>query len=145
MGSDLHFFTHFISRYPRYVSSIPPIMLAQIYAVKPQMFPFWIIDRLSFAKVENVVKPPHSPVMSSRNQLLLVVRYRESKAYINPIRKQPARFTVRVPHGNDVLCPFINDDMRYLAAPPRKLPLPTIRIFSIITLCLYTLNPTVWQ
>ena len=97
------------------------------------MFPFWSIARLSLAKVEKVVKPPHRPVVNRRHQLLSVVENFAKMPYNSPIRKHPNRLTVRVPHGNDVLCPFIKVEMKYLAAPPIKLPDPTIRIaFSMV-------------
>ena len=97
------------------------------------MFPFCSIARLSLAKVEKVVKPPQKPVVNRRHQLLSVVENLAKMPYNSPIMKHPNRLTVRVPHGNDVLCPFINVEIKYLAAPPTKLPEPTIRIaFSLV-------------
>ena len=37
---------------------------------KAAMLPLWSICMLSWAKVEKVVKPPHTPVVSSRHRLL---------------------------------------------------------------------------
>ena len=91
------------------------------------MFPFWSIARLSLAKVEKVVNPPQRPVVSRRHQLLSVVDSFAKIPYRSPIMKHPNRFTVRVPHGKVEFCPFIKEDMRYLATPPMKLPEPTIR------------------
>ena len=94
--------------------------------MKPPHWPFWSIWRLSLAKVEKVVNPPHKPVVRSRHQGCEVEQNRLNKAKITPIRKHPTRLTINVPHGK--LCEqafFIQVEMRYLNAPPTKLPRPT--------------------
>ena len=108
MSSD-----YFTRRYPRAVSAIPTMTLTATYPIKPHVFPVWSILRLSLAKVENVVKPPHSPVVSKRHQLLSVVENLEKSPYSRPMRKQPARLTARVPQGNEPLpTPFMAVEIR---------------------------------
>jgi hypothetical protein len=87
------------------------------------------------AKVEKVVKPPHKPVVRSRHQGWEVELYRPNKAYSNPMTKHPKRLTISVPHGKPcVQIFFIQVEMRYLNAPPMKLPMPTIHSDFIIFL-----------
>ena len=72
------------------------------------------------------MNPPHKPVVRSRHQGCEVELNRLNKAKITPIRKHPTRLTINVPHGK--LCEqafFIQLEMRYLNAPPTKLPRPT--------------------
>ena len=42
-----------------------------------------------------------------------------------PMSKQPAMLAVIVAQGNAALIPFIANDIRYRAMPPKKLPTPT--------------------
>ena len=55
---------------------------------------------LSLANVENVVKPPHKPVVSNRHQGLFVEPYLPNSANSTPMAKHPARFTANVPQGD---------------------------------------------
>lgn len=55
---------------------------------------------LSWAKVEKVVKPPHSPVVSSRHHELYAVPDLWNRANRIPKMKHPKTFTVSVPQGN---------------------------------------------
>ena len=84
-------------------------------------------------KVENVVKPPQKPTVSISAQLLLSLRFRLKYPQRVPIRKQPNRLAVIVGHGKFLLRFFINSEMVYLVAPPKKLPVPTSNM-SFITL-----------
>ena len=87
----------------------------------------------SFEKVENVVKPPQKPTVRKRAQLLPSLAPRLKSPQRHPIRRHPRRFAARVAQGRLLPRPFISNDITYLAAPPRKLPLPTIRIFFNIS------------
>lgn len=88
---------------------------------------------LSLANAENVVKPPHSPVVSS-NDIELDDAPRRLKMPQNiPMVKHPIRLTIIVCQGNAVCNDvFISVESQYLNAPPIKLPTPTNKIdFSI--------------
>ena len=88
---------------------------------------------LSLANAENVVKPPHSPVVSS-NDIELDDAPRRLKMPQNiPMAKHPIRLTIIVCQGNAVCNDvFISVESQYLKAPPIKLPTPTNKIdFSI--------------
>ena len=74
-----------------------------------------------------MVKPPQRPVVSNRHQGWDVELYLLNKANIAPKMKHPIRLTRSVPQGN----PWVQNclksvEMRYLKAPPMKLPIPTI-------------------
>ena len=88
---------------------------------------------LSFAKEEKVVNPPQKPVLSSRYHALSVELFLPNIANTIPKRKHPSRLTVNVPQGNPwSQAFFISVESRYLMAPPKKLPVPTINnAFSI--------------
>lgn len=49
-----------------------------------------------------------------------------------PIIRQPATFTVNVPHGKSLTPWFMASDIRYLQIPPIPLPIPTKMISFII-------------
>ena len=83
----------------------------------------------SLEKVENVVKPPHSPTVRNRPQDVVSVALRLSNPHSRPIIRHPNRFTARVAHGKPFPIPFIASDRRYLAVPPMKLPAPTANMF----------------
>lgn len=83
----------------------------------------------SLEKVENVVKPPHSPTVRSRPQDVVSVALRLSSPHSRPIIRHPARFTASVAHGKPFPISFIASDTRYLAIPPMKLPAPTANMF----------------
>ena len=70
-----------------------------MYVTKPTILPLCNICRLSFAKVENVVKPPQKPVASNKHSGLFSELYFPNRANINPNRKQPNKFTVNVAQG----------------------------------------------
>ena len=84
-------------------------------------------------KVENVVNPPHTPTVRNNTQALFACELLLKIPHSRPIRRHPTRFTRSVPHGNPLLMPFIATEIRYLAAPPMKLPAPTIIIFLMIS------------
>lgn len=112
---------------------MPKMTLEATYPMNPHVFPVWSILRLSLAKVEKVVKPPQTPVVISKHQLLTVSENLENRPYNNPIKRQPRRLTERVPQGNPVLIPFMAAEIRYRTAPPMKLPEPTRSIAFIIS------------
>ena len=97
----------------------------------------------SFEKVENVVKPPQSPTVRNRPQVVVSVALRVSMPHRRPIIRQPARFTARVASGSwnwawrPLPIPFIASDIRYLAVPPMKLPAPTANMFLMISMLLF--------
>ena len=107
--------------------------LKAMYPAKPQMFPDCSIISASFEKVEKVVKPPQSPTVRNKAQLLPSLAVRLNRPHKNPIRKQPTRFTDSVAQGNPLPMPFISSETRYLAAPPMKLPAPTTATFLMIS------------
>ena len=61
---------------------------------------------LSFAKVEKVVKPPHSPVVSNRYHELCVMPDLWNKENNAPNTRHPKKFIVNVAHGNPALPKF---------------------------------------
>ena len=80
--------------------------------------------KLSFEKVENVVKPPQNPTINSRfncDEALTRLKAAQSK----PMSRQPTMLAVIVAHGNADPMPFMANDIKYLAMPPKKLPTPT--------------------
>ena len=104
-----------------------------MYPAKPQMFPDCSIISASFEKVEKVVKPPQSPTVRNKAQLLPSLAVRLNRPHNSPIRKQPTRFTASVAQGNPFPTPFISSETRYLPAPPMKLPAPTTAIFLMMS------------
>jgi len=112
---------------------MPAMTLKAIYPVKPRIFQDCSIIRASLEKVENVVKPPQSPTVRNKVHLLLSLAFRLKIPHKRPIKKQPTRFTARVAQGNPLPMPFITKEIRYLAAPPMILPLPTITIFLMMS------------
>ena len=83
--------------------------------------------RLSFEKVENVVKPPQKPTINSRFSCDEVFT-RLKAAQNKPMSKQPTMLAVIVAQGNADPMPFMANDTKYRAMPPKKLPAPTRRI-----------------
>ena len=124
------------------------MMLDAICVAKPTMLPLCNISTLSLAKVEKVVNPPQSPVVSNRNHGLLLAPIRWKSAFITPNVKHPTRFIVSVPHGNpSVQHPRISIEIEYLSEPPKKLPKPTINIDFIIIVQKYKYSahfPDIW-
>jgi hypothetical protein len=96
------------------------------------------------ANVEKVVKPPHTPVVSSKYNALSVELFLLNIANRIPKRKQPNRLTDKVPHGNPGPHTFFMIvESQYLIAPPMKLPVPTIsNDFSILFLVIYIISCT---
>lgn len=74
-------------------------MLPATYAANISQSPACSIDRLSLAKVENVVKPPHSPVVRSRHHGLAVDDHLENTPYSTPISRHPSTLTMKVCTG----------------------------------------------
>ena len=103
------------------------------------------MSMLSWAKVENVVKPPQRPVVSSMHHGLFRAPFLANSAKSTPKARQPTRFTAKVPQGNP--CPhtlFITAETRNLNPPPTKLPNPTINIdFSISFAFIYSPTPRI--
>jgi hypothetical protein len=81
-------------------------MLVNTYNVKLTTLPLCNICRLSLAKVENVVKPPQNPIVSSKCHDVFVKPYLLNRANITPKIKHPSRLTVNIPHGNILLIIF---------------------------------------
>lgn len=76
------------------------------------VFPLCSIWNASFAKVENVVNPPHSPVVSNKHIEFVCWPCLENIPNSKPKMKLPNIFINNVPHGNP--CPqrdFISVDM----------------------------------
>lgn len=110
---------------------MPTTTLMATYPAKPQRLPPCSITSDSFEKVEKVVKPPQSPTVRNKAQLLPSVPFLLNMPHRRPIRKQPTRLTASVAQGKPLLTPFIASETRYLAAPPRKLPAPTANMVFI--------------
>ena len=108
---------------------MPTTTLTATYAMHPHTFPPCISNSASFENVEKVVNPPQKPTVSNRVQWFpspdSLLKAPQSK----PIRKHPSRFTVSVPQGKPFADPFIANETRYRAIPPKKLPVPTATIF----------------
>jgi len=80
----------------------------------------------SLAKVENVVNPPQKPAVRNIFHPGLNKELLSERPYINPMRKQPAIFTKKVPKGKadgKLFC--INRDARNLDTLPMNPPAPT--------------------
>ena len=54
-------------QYPNATRATPAVKLTPTYIMKPEILPLCNICNPSFAKVENVVKPPQNPVVSNRH------------------------------------------------------------------------------
>lgn len=87
------------------------------------------------AKVEKVVNPPQKPTERKRHHDDEVALYFPNRPNTNPSSKQPKEFTTKVPNGKSVpQALFSSIEIKYLNAPPRKLPAPTRNIdLNIIT------------
>jgi hypothetical protein len=88
----------------------------------------------SFAKVEKVVNPPQNPTVRKIRHSSERIFVLSDMPKINPIIKQPNKFTAMVPNGNDdtkLFCTALA--VRYLAIPPRKLPEPMIN--NVLSIC----------
>src|SRR5690348_4995932 len=81
--------------------------------------------KLCTAKEENVVKPPKNPT-STADRTAGSIRYFSSVAWNrNPIARQPDRFTIKVPKGNEP--PHHRSphpDNQYRASVPSKPAIP---------------------
>lgn len=90
---------------------------------------------MSFAKVENVVKPPQKPVISSRLWPCDNIPVRSDTPHSSPMMKHPNALTAKVLMGN---APIGNDaqilPVRYRQHVPAKPPHPAISISFIIRL-----------
>ena len=87
---------------------------------------------LSFISVENVVKPPQKPVVSSSRVEVEMERADAEplpgRAEKKPMSRQPSMLTVNVPKGRGVVTSIvISFDTRNRMPPPKKLPMETIR------------------
>ena len=96
--------------------------------------------RASLEKVENVVNPPHRPTVRNRDHELPSLEVLLKIPQSNPMMRQPMRLTRSVPQGKPLLTPFMAIDMRYLAAPPRKLPHPTMSMFFMMSICMFKIH-----
>ena len=87
------------------------------------------------AKVEKVVNPPQKPTERKRHHGDEVALYFPNSPNTIPSSKQPKEFTTKVPKGKSVpQALFSNIEIKYLNAPPKKLPAPTRNIdLNIIT------------
>ena len=111
------------NQYPKATNDTPAIRLAATYVIKPKILPSASICTLSFAKVENVVKPPQMPVVSSKHQWLPDEPFLANSANSTPKTRQPTRFTANVSQGKALPHTFpINVERRNLNPPPMKLP-----------------------
>jgi len=115
-------------RLPRYVARIPRKTLRAVYMANWKILPSRSNARFSLAKVENVVKPPQKPTVRNILRPVSAIFPRSERPKINPIRKQPAIFTTKVPKGKAVRMLFCtNRDNRNRETPPMKLPVPINR------------------
>ena len=123
----------FTSQKVNAINAMPTTMLVVTYAMKPAIFPFCNIWKLSFANVEKVVNPPQNPTVRNNCHELPSFDVLLNNPNNNPIIRQPARLTNSVAHGKPLLMLFMATDIRYRAAPPTKLPQPIIIVFFIIS------------
>jgi len=80
------------------------------------------------AKVENVVKPPQKPTVRNILRPVSAIFPRSERPKTNPMRKQPAIFTTKVPKGKAVRTLFwTNLESKNRETPPIKLPVPIKR------------------
>ncbi len=82
-------------------------------------------NKTSFVKAENVVKEPKKPIIINGLMSSLFERFVAKKI---PIKKQPIKFTDRVPKGNPKKIIFERNELnKNLEIAPKKAPTPTSR------------------
>ena len=86
-----------------------------------------VLKRLydSRAKVENVVKPPHKPVLRKRTRRGLMFLFFRANAAITPMIKAPIIFVTSVLYGNELFSFNGIRLIKYLKIEPIKPPKPT--------------------
>ena len=90
-------------------------------------------------KVENVVNPPHSPMVRNKRRSGFIRLPRSKIPYSRPIARQPSTLTASVPNGNDdPVPPCTQRASRKRAIPPIKLPMPIKR--SVLSIRLRSLT-----
>ena len=98
-------------------------MRAIKYAIK---IPFEVENnKTSLVKAENVVKDPKKPIIINGLMSSLFERFTAKKI---PIKKQPIKFTVKVPKGKPNNIIFARNELkRNLEIAPKKAPTPIKR------------------
>ena len=64
---------------------------------KCRRLPFWEKRNLSLTNVENVVNPPHSPMVRNKRRSGFIRLPRSKIPYSRPIARQPSTLTASVP------------------------------------------------
>jgi len=78
--------------------------------------------RISLVKAEKVVNEPKKPIITSGLISSLFAKFIAKKV---PIKKQPIKFTDRVPKGNPKKIIFAREELKMnLKVAPKKAPIP---------------------
>ncbi len=97
--SDYH--RNFAIAIPASIASRPKLKLSMLYRIKVPTFPLCISLMFSSAKVENVVNPPHIPVIKNSLHSFVNQLYFNDSAYSSPTKKHPEIFIRKVDSGNE--------------------------------------------
>jgi hypothetical protein len=89
----------FVNACPPKVATNPKNTLSPAYREKYKKLPSLRSAIFSFEKVEKVVKPPQNPTVRKNRSSVLLRLPRSERPKSKPIRKQPRRFTIKVPKG----------------------------------------------
>ena len=82
-------------------------------------------NKTSLVKAEKVVKEPKKPIINNGLKSSLFERFTAKKI---PIKKQPIKFTVKVPKGKPKNINFARNELkRNLKIAPKKAPIPIKR------------------
>ena len=82
-------------------------------------------NKTSLVKAEKVVKEPKKPIINNGLKSSLFERFTAKKI---PIKKQPIKFTVKVPKGKPKNIIFARNELkRNLEIAPKKAPTPIRR------------------
>ena len=103
--------------------------LPVMYIADNTYFPFLISSKLSKLKVEKVVNPPKKPIViksfssGGKNSVLFKVI-----PTMYPIRKQPAKFAIKVPYNDELQHDLATQDIKNLVTAPNPPPTNTAKI-----------------
>jgi hypothetical protein len=117
---------------PRKTRAAPTTLLKRKLVAVTRCVSARIELTVSRAKLEKVVIAPRYPVTKKRRIEGVMKLPRSANAKERPMRKQPERLTMRVPHGNLLPKRFTaNSETPYRDSDPRLPPTMTKRIFIV--------------
>lgn len=116
----------------RKITHIPVTTLKTVYNTAISTCPFLIKSDVSSENVENVVKPPHTPVFKNNTSPGAIWNLFKTKAVMQPIKIHPAILIKNVFTGNSIVSFTGTRPIKYLKTAPAKPPVPTKKHLYII-------------